>query len=447
MRVVPARARADAADMATRSGQDGQASVEYVGVIALVALILAVGAAIITFTGLGERVIHTIRQGLCQVAGFACPVPPKPCIVRRNAERDTGSVTVGIVRVGSDAAVIRELRSDGRVLVTLIGGSHGGAEIGIGAGGEIVAGGAPLPAGGEARAAAIVHLGGGRQWVLRSQAEADRLVDDLGQDETIPILDGPAEVIDEALGGGTEVRKPDVEWVEGGPGGEASAAIGAGLSVSASASMGQVEGTRFDHRTGARTLYLRLDSTGSAAISAKLVGASVTSPGTTSVALTFDRHGKPVELSASATRALEGTVGLPPGLRALIAQSAGGATPGPGARVEVDARLDLTAPANVEAARRLMQALGHPDDLGGVVSAVKGIGERIVDGARLEARLYGTTGHNYGGGGRVRLGGGIGGHVLHRTEDNRLLGAWERPPDGTWLQRRDCLDAARRLAA
>jgi hypothetical protein len=433
--------------MATGPGQDGQASVEYVAVIALVALILAVGAAVITVSGLGERVIHTIRQGLCEVAGLACPVPPQPCVVRRQAERDSGSVTVGIVRLGSDASVIRELRSDGRVLVTLIGGSHGGAEIGIGAGGEIVAGGAPLPAGGEARAAAIVHLGGGRQWVVRTQADADRLVDDLGQDETIPILDGPAEAIDEALGGGSDVRGPDVEWVEGGPGGEASAAIGAGLSVSATASMAQVEGTRIDHRTGARTLYLRLDSAGSAAISAKLVGASVSAPGTTSVALTFDRHGKPVELSASATRGLEGMVGLPPGLRSLIAQSAGGATPGPGARVEVEARLDLTAPANVEAARRLMQALEHPDDPGGVLGTVKGIGERIVDGARLQARLYGSTGHSYGGGGRVKVGGGLGGQVLHRTEDNRLLDAWERPPDGTWAQRRDCLDAAERLAA
>jgi len=61
---------------------------------------------------------------------------------------------------------------------------------------------------------------------------------------------------------GKNVRAPDVEWVEGGPGGDASAAIGAGLSVSATASMGQVEGTRIDHRTGARTLYLRLDRRG-----------------------------------------------------------------------------------------------------------------------------------------------------------------------------------------
>jgi len=43
------------------------------------------------------------------------------------------------------------------------------------------------------------------------------------------------------------------------------------------------------------------------------------------LALTFDRHGKPVELSASATRALEGTVSLPPGVCGpLVMQAAGG---------------------------------------------------------------------------------------------------------------------------
>src|SRR4051794_29980610 len=99
--------------------RSGQASVEYVALIALVAVFLAIGAAVVGVTGLGDRVVHTIRQGLCAVAGVACPAPPQPCVVRREAQRDAGSVTVGVVRLGSDAAVVRELRSDGRIVVTL----------------------------------------------------------------------------------------------------------------------------------------------------------------------------------------------------------------------------------------------------------------------------------------------------------------------------------------
>jgi hypothetical protein len=427
--------------------RSGQASVEYVALIAVVALVLAVGGAVVAVTGLGDRVVHAIRQGLCAVAGVACPVPPQPCIVRRGAQRDTGSLTLGVVRVGSDAAVVRELRSDGRIVVTLIGGSHGGAEIGIGVGGEVVAGGAPLPAGGELRAAAIAHVGGGRQWVVRDKAAADKLIDALGQDETIPLVDGPAEAIDAALGGGSDVRAPDVEWIEGGPGADASASIGAGLGLSATASLGDTEGMRIDHRSGAMTLYLRLDGAASALLSAKLAGAGVSSPGGTTLALTVDRHGKPRELSASIVRAVEGTVKLPPGLRALLAQAAGGPSPAAGGRVEIDARLDLTAPANIEAVRRLVEAMRPPGDPHAVLTAAEGIGERLLNGARIDARLYGSVSHGYGGGGRVRLGGGIGGQVGHRTEDNRLLGAWERPPDGAWAERRDCLDAARRLSA
>ena len=42
---------------------------------------------------------------------------------------------------------------------------------------------------------------------------------------------------------------------------------------------------------------------------------------------------------------------------------------------------------------------------------------------------------------------GVGANLEHRMEQSTLLGAWERPPDGAWTDRRDCTDAAKRLAA
>ena len=48
---------------------NGQATVEYVAVIGLVALVLAVGAAVVTVTGVGDRLLYAMRQGLCAVGG------------------------------------------------------------------------------------------------------------------------------------------------------------------------------------------------------------------------------------------------------------------------------------------------------------------------------------------------------------------------------------------
>jgi hypothetical protein len=206
-------------------------------------------------------------------------------------------------------------------------------------------------------------------------------------------------------------------------------------------------GIRTDHRTGRHTYYLRLDAASSAALSAKLIGAGGAGSGATSVAVTFDRHGKPVELSATAFRQLEGSLQLPPGLAAgrVLAQAV--AHGGVGGRLEVDARLDLTAPANAEATKRLLDALGHPADPGRLGRAVAGLGERIVNGARVDARVYGMTSDTYGGGARARVVVGVGASLEHRMEHSTLLGAWERPPDGAWIDRRDCTDAAKRLAA
>jgi hypothetical protein len=429
--------------------QRGQATVDYVAVVAIVAVVLAVGAAAISVTGVGDRILYAMRKGICTVGGVLCPLPPQPCVVSRDAQRDTGSVTVWFVRVGEDQALLVERRSDGKVAVTLAGGGHAGGELGIGAGGEIEAGGKSFGAGGEARAAAVARLGGGQEWILPSEGAAKRLIEKLGQGETIPLLDTPAHVIDDLFGGGDDIPRPDVEWGEAGTGGDASAEGDAGpATVTASVAMRVAEGMRTDHTTGRKTVYLKLNSQGSVSLAKKLLGVGGASDASASVALTFDRHGRPVELAATGWGQLEAGVHLPAARRfveKLLAHSKGHGSGG--GRLEVDARLDLIAPANAEAAKRLVDALGHPTDPGGIAGAIAGLGERFVNGARLDARLYEVTSDTVGGGGRVKVGVGVGGNVEHRVEQHRLVGAWARPPDGAWGDRRDCLDAARRLAA
>lgn len=430
--------------------EDGQATVEYVALIALVALVLAVGTVVLAgATGFGERIVHTIRQGLCAVAGFACPTPREPCVVNRATNSDTATVTIGYVRLGEDALVLREVRSDGRIVVTLIGGAHGGAEIGIGGGGRIGPGGAEIGGGTELRAAAIVRLGGGRSWIVRNDAEADRLIDALGAAETTPLVDLPVEVVDEIFGGAaSEVRAPDIEFTEGGPGGDANASIGVGpLSAAGGLTLKQALGMRTDHTTGRRTVYFKLDGRSSQSLSATLLGGSLETSGPLSLEVTFDRHWQPYELAVAASRSAELVARLPVGLRNLVARTAGSGLAAPGTRLEVSARLDLTSPANADAAKRVLAALRHPGDPGEVGAAVKELGSRLIDGSRLAARIYATRSHSLSAAGGVQVGVGVRGAGRHREEGAKLVHAWERPPDGVWSERTDCLGAARRLTA
>ena len=436
--------------MTSRRRDEGQATVEYVALIALVALVLAVGGVVVAATtGVGERVAYAVRHGLCVVAGVLCPAPAQPCVVNRDTTSDNATVTLGIVRLGEDAVVMRELRSDGRILVTLVGGLHGGAEIGIGAGGQVVAGGAKIGGGAELRAAAIARAGNGRTWIARNAAEADRLIEQLGAHETTPLVDVPVELADQIFGGAAaEVRAPDIEWSEGGTGGDAGGTVGVGpISASATLSLKQVLGMRTDHTTGRHTVYFRLDNASSAKLAAQLLGVSVRTTAPTSLEVTFDRDWRPYELAAVTNQSATAVLHAPAGLRTLVTRTIGSRLSAPGVRIEVAARLDLTAPANVDATKRLLDALAHPGHPEATLGAIGGLGERLVNGSRLEARLYDATSNSLSAGGHSAVGAGLGGSAEHRTEGSKLARAWERPPDGVWAERRDCLDAARRLVA
>ena len=418
-------------------GQRGQATIEYAALLLLVALVLAAGAWVIVDPGIGRGVLDGMRRALCEISGLGCPADSarQPCVVKSRGDRDSASVTVVVVRVGADAAVLRELRSDGTVAVTLLGSGSAGAEVGLGAGVDL---GRSLALGGELRASAIAGLGGGRTWIVPNAATADRLVKDLGQRRR-PIVDGPLGLVRRAFGKGPDVREPDIVFTEGstGKGASASARRG-GARASVDVDLGKAAGMRTDRRTGLRTEYIRLDRARSAALSARVLGSAAgASSGSLALGVTLDRAGELVELSLTGSRAVSGVAGLPGPLQRLVPS---GQLDG-GGRVEVDARLDLRDPGNREAVVRFLDGARRPDRMAELVSAVGGLGDRLLSFSDLQARAYRVDERRSSIGGRVRAGGGFGGELSRRRDDSRLTGAWERPPGGAWRERLDCVFA------
>ena len=136
-------------------GADGQASAEYVALVALVAVALALAAGL-SSGGVGGQVLAGLQRGLCVVARTGCPhrEPPRadldPCPVERRTRVEQLGTTIAVLRLGSGGTLSAVRASDGRVTVTLAHGNDVGVEVGVGA--RLPVGGRTL--GGSVRAAA-----------------------------------------------------------------------------------------------------------------------------------------------------------------------------------------------------------------------------------------------------------------------------------------------------
>jgi hypothetical protein len=414
----------------------GQATTEYVATILLVAVVLLASVVVVADPGIGRATLDGIRRGLCIVTGEQCrtQLARQPCVVASEGRSQTASVNVSVIRLGADAAVIREVRSDGTVAVTLVGGGSGGVDVGLG----VTLGGY----GGELRAAGLAGLGGGRTWIARDAREADELIARLGPRDK-PLVDQGIALVKGVLGSdddGPEVRDPDVVFTEGRTVGELGGTLGAVVKGRYGGALTRAVGMRTERSTGRRTMYLSFEGGGSASLGSKLLGSgSAAEGGRLVVGVTLDRDGEPVEASISAARAGTARGRLPSRIEKLLGEQPRSV----GARVELEARLDLADPGNAAAIDAFLRAMRRPDRAGDVADASSALGERIAQEAQLEARVYDAASESNELGGRVRVGGGLGAGVETREDSSGLLGAWERPPGGEWLERVDCTEAAR----
>src|SRR3954447_2070414 len=149
----------------------GQASVDYVALVALVALVLGAAAALAAATGIGESVgaamrralcgdtggVAARRRALCVATGGSCGA--HSCVVASRREVSSGEFDVGVARVGTEETILREERADGTVALTLIRARAGGPQTGIGAQAQLGIGEHEFAVGAEARLALIARAG------------------------------------------------------------------------------------------------------------------------------------------------------------------------------------------------------------------------------------------------------------------------------------------------
>ncbi|HET8757262.1 MAG TPA: hypothetical protein VFM58_14680 [Solirubrobacteraceae bacterium] len=286
----------------------GQASTEYVAVLALAALAFVTAGAV---AGLGEipaAVASTVRTGVCIVAGDICrdsdarAAGLQPCTVADRARGGGTTFSVGWLRIGGADGLLVARRSDGSVVVTKSKQGRGGVGAGIGL--EATPLGIKVGVWGSID----FTIGGGSAWEFPTTAAAARFL--AGADDVPPTWRFGE------LGGDF--------------GGEVSASLAGVRLAGVHAGAGIAEGAR--RGLGQTTLYLRGQLDSGANVWAPRSHATVAGPGGQVM----------IELTLEGDDARE------------IAFRTAERGPGNGQVVDTVARLDLRDPRNRAAAESLL---------------------------------------------------------------------------------------------
>ena len=203
----------------------GQASTEYVAILLVVAALLAVAG--VAVPGVGERVVATVRTGICIVGGDVCRSSDaaaaglEPCVTRARSSREETTVDIAVVRVGEHSEWQLALQSDGQALVTRLDEDEVGGTAGVGVTFS------PVGVRADASVAVMAGFHGGRAWRFPDARSATAFLDGAMRDGSM-----------------LASRVPDVRWhaIRGHADGRAEVAVAdlarAGLTTSAGSAIG-----------------------------------------------------------------------------------------------------------------------------------------------------------------------------------------------------------------
>ena len=407
--------------------EEGQATIEYAAVVAVVAVVLVLTGVVAAGEGprLAEAVSAGMRRALCVVLGGDCfgSGGPRACVVASDSRRRDARAELVMFRLGDDRTVLREERADGSVAVTVVQGQRLG--VALDAGGRLSINGRGVRSGGEAGADGRGAYT--RTWIARDRAAADRLVRRLA-DQDVPAGGVTLALARLAAGRREPGPEPESQMFEMGAGAQAEGALRMlGLGGKAELLGAATVGVRVG-RDGGRTVLLRQDGELAAAFTGPLATVTGGLPARTVLELALDRAGDPAEITLRAARGVRGTAQLGP-------YDAEG-----GSRLELEARLDLADPAARALIDRLIRGLrtADPDAL----SAARALGLRLRDRARVDLRLLATERSERTRGATAGFGVRLGAEVLTVDESARLVAAVGREPGLGWRRRLDCGVAA-----
>lgn len=404
-------------------GERGQGTVEYAGVVLLVALVLAAAIAALVATGIGPKVVEQVRCAILQVAGESCEelagAVAGPCVTASDRHSRGQRVSLLVVGAGTRKVLLREQRADGTVAITLVDERAAGLDANAGTGLRVRWGTFDRAVGSELRAAVMAGSASGRTWIAANAVEAEALTArvriaemDFARDR-FPAPEPRVTFEERRTGVELRLGRPrDALWL----------------------SPSEAYGERVDHETGQRTVYVRDALGAEGRVGLGRFSAKGRVRGEERYAITFDRDGRPVDLAVLATLRVEGAAGLPRKLARVAGQLR---IPLRGERhIETEQHLDLTDPVNAEFARSFFARFGAGKVAVRVAAGL--LAERLERNGSASVRAYETDGTAH------RVSGGLPGAALDvgsEDESSRLTSAVARSPEGAWGQDPACARA------
>src|SRR3954451_15022154 len=152
----------------------GQASVEWLGLVALVATLFGLGAAMAQAGFVGRHVTREMARALCRGRSGDCERDHEPCATSSAGSRHSLTLDLAIVRLGGGDVAVLEQRSDGTVAVTRGTTELLGVTAGLGISRGLMLAGIDVEA---AAGISASYVGSGEQartWIVGSRAGARR---------------------------------------------------------------------------------------------------------------------------------------------------------------------------------------------------------------------------------------------------------------------------------
>lgn len=403
--------------------EHGQGTVEWVGLVTAVAVLLAVGAALAQAGDLGRVVSRQLARAYCVVRGGDCERDREPCVVRSYSSSSGLVVRLLVLTLGGDRKALVERLSDGTTRITRLNGGRIGGTVGVG--GSLRVG--KLGVGAELTASATVRPEGGNTWIVRSDDEARRIVAAMRDDRPLRPPDMRSAAIATELDGGGRLYAGMMKGGKPKP----TVAVRGGLEFDRN------DTVSVDRRTGRRVIAVAANITAHAGLltgKRERLGTGATAgSGDETYAIELDASGRPIDLQVTAL-----TTAVPAIARSYAGQLAAGDGSGGRRRYVTTAHLDLTDPVNLALTRDFLRSMR-----GSLKHPLPELGDRLreqIDGqAQIEARAYDQD--ESGGthlAATISAGVRLGASYDSAGSSTRLVAAASRGLDGQWLVREDC---------
>jgi hypothetical protein len=427
----------DSESMACWRDARGQATSEYVALVALVAAVLALAAGL-TSGGVAGRLLAGLQAGICRVSGAVCKAPAPadadlaPCPLERTTRRESLDGAFELADLGQSGTLTTVRTSDGRVTVSLLDGSTARAQIGLGL--HVSLGGRT---GDEASAGLGASVISGRSWTLPNATAARAFVDRYGSKATIggkavDALRSRCSVLCDAIGWHphAELPPPDERYTAQGGLAELNVPL---VVATATGSAGALVGAR-TAADGSSTWFLQVDAR--YGIEATF-GSAVPTLGEERqavVSYALDAQGRPSQLVIHGVTRASGRGKLRGAHRGgSIGVEAGGQLV-----TEVDGTLDLHDARNRAVAEAFVDALKHPWASGELQRRAAALHARFASTGVVDRRTYALTSSAFALGAKFAVGERVGADFERTHEGMRLLSAETRLPGLPFLPRDDC---------